>query len=149
MRIVLVFVAMSVLSLPGEAVVAQDSTRIDRRSIAERAPVPFGEESISGPYASEGVDEEWSGSMERGIGEALADDEGWPGSTGVSIECRTTVCGVVLTYENLPNPNVLIRGFLASLRERFGTTGIQSSQSSLPGPSGASGYIDVLIARAR
>jgi hypothetical protein len=121
----------------------------DLRSIDERAPMPFSAESLSGQFASEGVNEDWSSVMEREIANLLADEKGWPGSTRVAIECRTTVCGVVLSYENVRNPSGLIRDFSASLRERFATDGVQWAATTIPTSNGSSGYFDILIPGAR
>src|SRR5690606_15544942 len=96
---------------------------------AQDAASLFAPGTLSAVFAEQPVDTDWARATEARIAGEI-EKRTWPGLARAEIECRSSICAVLLVYTAGGDVEAALK---ESLRKGLGFAGIRSARKTLPG----------------
>lgn len=138
MRTVVLVIALAIAALSSSGALAQESAAPARAAAAEDAGSAesaesavslFGPGTLSAVFAEQPVDTDWARATEARIAGEI-EKQPWPGLTRAEVECRSSICALLLVYSGGGDVESELK---ESLRKALGFVGIRSARKTLPG----------------
>lgn len=130
MRTLALVTAIAILGFARQGAVAQQSGAPPAAGGEEQDAVGLFEPgTLSAVFAEEPVDTDWARATEASIA-AEIQRQAWPGLTSAEVECRRSICALLLVYSSGGDVESKVK---ANLRKALGFVGIRSARKALPG----------------
>ena len=130
MRIIALMTTLAILAITlSEAAAQQSAAPAAGADDAQSAVSLFQPGSLSAPFAEEPADPVWAPATEVRIAAEIAKQQ-WPGLTRAEVECRRSICALLLVYSAGGDVEAKLKD---SLRKALGFAGIRSARKAVPG----------------